>query len=61
MRVVDGGVMPMVPRAHTNVPIIALAERAADIIKEDWNNDSSDINKIRNEWRPFVPRRDIAR
>ncbi|CAB0030902.1 unnamed protein product [Trichogramma brassicae] len=36
LRVVDSGVMPMVPRAHTNIPVIALAEKAADMIKLDW-------------------------
>ena len=33
LRVADAGAMPTVPRGNTNAPTIALAERAADLLR----------------------------
>ena len=35
LRVVDGSVMPSVVTGNINIPIVMMAERAADFIKQD--------------------------
>lgn len=35
LRVVDGSIMPLIPRGNTQSTVYAVAERAADLIKED--------------------------
>jgi len=46
LRVVDASVMPKVPAGHTCAPTVMIAERCADIIREDWNESEVAVAKL---------------
>lgn len=37
LRVVDVSIMPTLHGGHTQMPAFGIGEKAADLIKEDWN------------------------
>lgn len=39
LRVIDASIMPLIPATHTSATVYAVAEKAADLIKERWEHE----------------------
>ena len=43
LRVVDASVIPVIPRGNINIPVVMIAEKAADMIKQEYGKSRQTI------------------